>query len=124
MKISEAFPSKYISAADIPAENIRLVMAHVDTTEMEGKSKLILYFHGAKKGLVLNKTNASNIAEAYGDDTDDWAGKELILFTTWVDYQGKSVEAVRVRAPQPKDNRQTKKPALTADAPLNDDIPF
>lgn len=125
MKVSEAFPSKYISAADIPAENIRLVMAHTDPTEMEGKSKIVLFFQGAKKGLVLNKTNASNIAEAYGDDTDDWAGKEIILFTTWVDYQGKSVEAVRVRAPQAKDNRPAPKTASPAPAKeLSDDIPF
>jgi hypothetical protein len=122
MKISEAFPSKYISAADVPEENIRLVMAHTESEEMEGKPKLILYFQGAKKGLVLNKTNAKNIADEYGDDTMDWQGKEIILFTTWVDFQGKSVEAVRVRVPQPKDNKP--KAQVTTDAPLNDKIPF
>jgi hypothetical protein len=122
MKVSEAFPSKYISAADIPEENIRLVMSHVVTETMEDKQKLILYFQGAKKGLVLNKTNAKNIADEYGDDTDDWTGKEVILFTTWVDFQGKSVEAVRVRTPQPKDNKSSA--AKKSDAPLNDTIPF
>ena len=123
MKVSEAFPSKYISAADIPEDNIRLVMSHVVSEMMEDKPKLILYFQGAKKGLVLNKTNAKNIADAHGDDTDDWAGKEVILFTTWVDFQGKSVEAVRVRVPQPKDKKPAPK-AATSDAALDDAIPF
>lgn len=120
MKVSEAFPSKYISAADIPEDNIRLVMSHVVAETMEDKQKMILYFQGAKKGLVLNKTNAKNIADEYGDDTDDWAGKEVILFTTWVDFQGKSVEAVRVRTPQLKDN----KPAAKKSGVLNDEIGF
>ena len=126
MKVSEAFPSKYLSANDIPEDNIRLIMDHVETTELEGKQKLVLFFKRAKKGMILNKTNASNIAAAYGDDTDDWLEKELVLFTTWVDYQGKSVEAIRVRAPTVKDNaRQSPQaPPPKQRGDMDDEIPF
>lgn len=132
MKVSEAFPSKYISASDVPEDNIRLVMDHVETTELEGKQKMVLFFERAKKGMILNKTNASNIAAAYGDDTDDWKGQDLVLFTTWVDYQGKSVEAVRVRAPTTKDNAKTSHQAPPPPPPkataqrgdMDDEIPF
>ncbi len=131
MKVSEAFPSKYLSANDIPEDNIRLVMDRVETTELENKQKMVLFFQRAKKGMILNKTNASNIAAAYGDDTDDWVGKELILFTTWVDYQGKSVEAIRVRAPAAKDNAKLAQASSSAPvaprrsgADMDDDIPF
>lgn len=123
MKVSEAFPSKYLSASDIPAENITLRMSNVETTEMEGKTKLVLSFERAKKSMILNKTNASNIAAAYGDDTDEWIGQEVVLFTTWVDYQGKSVEAVRVRAPQPKDKQRGPAPSQQARATVTKDDP-
>ena len=128
MKVSDAFPSKYLSAADI-TDSITVTMSHTETTELEGKKKLVLFFKGAKKALMLNKTNASNIAKAYGDETEDWTGKPLVLFTAWVDYKGESVEAVRVRAPQPKDNpRQPQTPPkrmAEADAgAMDDEIPF
>jgi hypothetical protein len=111
MRVSEEFPSKYLSASDLNGESMTLTIDHVETTELEGKRKMVLFFRRAKKGMVLNKTNAGNIAAAYGDETDDWQGKELVLFPAWVDYQGKSVEAVRVRAPTAKD----RKPAERAD---------
>jgi hypothetical protein len=103
MRVSEEFPSKYLSASDLNGQSVTLVIDHLETTELEGKRKMVLFFRKAKKGMVLNKTNAGNIAAAYGDETDDWHGKELVLFPAWVDYQGKSVEAVRVRAPTAKD---------------------
>lgn len=118
MLVSEAFPSKYLAAADIPEDNLRVIMGHVEPIEMkennQTKKKLCLFFQGMDKGIVLNKTNATNIAAAYGDDTDGWMGRELILFTTWVDFQGKSVEAIRVRAPQPKDQRRAPPPQVSA----------
>jgi hypothetical protein len=127
MKVSEAFPSKFISAADLQDRNHRLVMKHVEMDKIGDDRKPILYFRGKEKGLVLNKTNANSIASAYGDDMDDWMGKEIILFPTMTDYQGKQVEAVRVRAPQPKDgpspSAQQRQPAQSDDF-HDDPIPF
>lgn len=106
MKISAAFPSEYLKAADLQEQNVRVVMSHVEIKEVGDDRKPILYFQGKEKGLVLNKTNANNIALVYGDDTDEWTGKELVLFPTMVDYQGRSVDAIRVRAPSNKDRGQ------------------
>ena len=136
MLVTEAFPSKYLSATDIPAENIKLVMSHVETTELEGKQKLVLFFHKAKKGLMLNKTNATNIATAYGNDTDDWSGKEIVLFEAMVDFQGKTVAAIRVRQPRAQDRAPPSRPPVEErhdernpppigrSQALDDDIPF
>ena len=129
MKVSEAFPSKWIAAADLENKNVRLTIARVEMDTVGDDTKPIVYFTKAKKGLVLNKTNSKSIAEAYGDEMDNWAGCELILFPILTDYQGKQVEAIRVRAPQPKDNprpqqAQQAQPMRTA-AVLDDaDIPF
>jgi hypothetical protein len=51
--------------------------------------------------LVCNKTNANRIAHAFGTNTDNWIGQEITLFTDLVDFQGKAVEAIRVRAKKP-----------------------
>lgn len=104
MKVSEAFPSKYLSAADLNDSNLRLTMKHVELEKIGDDTKPVLYFRGQTKGLALNKTNSKAIAEVYGDEMDDWNGQELILFPVVTDFQGKPVDAIRVRAPQPKDN--------------------
>ena len=138
VSISESFPSKYVKAADLKGQNVIVVIGQV-TFERIGTNdkddKPVLYFQGKSKGMVLNKTNATNIAHLYGDDTDDWAGREIVLFTAMVDYQGKTVEAIRVRGVRASDKSKgglAPKPA----APLpqqhepppvddmNDSIPF
>jgi hypothetical protein len=103
MRISAAFPSDYLKAADLDGRNVKVSMSHVEMKDIGGDHKPILFFIGKEKGLVLNKTNANNIALAYGDDTDDWNGKEIVLFEAMVDFQGKTVPSIRVRAPTAKD---------------------
>ena len=136
MKASEAFPSKWIAAADLSDKNVRLTISHVEMEDIGDDRKPVIYFQNAKKGLVCNKTNSKSIVAAYGDEMDDWAGCELILFPIMTEYQGTQVPAVRVRAPQPKDNKPVMTPSHpparkiggTGDAAINDDmgdeIPF
>jgi hypothetical protein len=107
MKASDAFPSKYIAAADLQDNEVTVKITHVTTEEIGNKQKFICYFAGKKKGLVLNKTNWNSIVRITGmDDSDDWTGLEICLFPTMVDFQGDSVPAVRVKPPR-------KQPAAT-----------
>src|SRR3990167_20706 len=132
MRISNAFPSDYLKAADLDGRNVKVIMTHVEMRDIGGDHKPILFFQGKEKGMVLNKTNANNIAAAYGDDTDEWTGRELILFEAQVDFQGKTVAAIRVRQPTAKDRAASshqapppRRPASENPAdPLSDDIPF
>lgn len=117
MRISEAFPSKYISAADLQGKPARVIMGDIQMEKVGDDTKPVLYFEGKEKGLVLNKTNANAIAYAYGDDTVDWRGGEVELFTVMTDFQGKPVEAVRVRIPP-------RRPAPPANARGNVEKPF
>lgn len=100
MRIDSAFPSTYLKAADLQGRNVSVVMDHVKMEDIGGDHKPILYFRGKEKGLVLNKTNSNNISIAYGYETDEWTGKAIELFPTMVDFQGKSVEAIRCRPPR------------------------
>jgi arabinogalactan endo-1,4-beta-galactosidase len=97
--INEAFPSNYIKAADLKGRQVSVKMDRAEYEMIGQDKKLILYFVGKEKGMVLNKTNASNIAAVYGDDTDEWRDQEIILFEAMVDFQGKTVPAIRVKGP-------------------------
>lgn len=126
MNVNEAFPSNYIKAADLQGRQVLVKMDRAEYEMIGNDKKLILFFEGKEKGMVLNKTNANNIAAIYGDDTDDWKGAEIVLFEAMVDFQGKTVPAIRVRAPQKKPVQQ-RKPAMANAGPrddMDDEIPF
>jgi len=105
MKMSDMFPSKYLRAADIPAgREVPLTIASLDMTAIEGEDELkpCLYFRGAKKGLILNKTNGTILAEGFGDDTDRWPGRVVAVYATTTQFGGKMVPCVRLRIPAPQ----------------------
>lgn len=108
MKMSEEFPSKYLKAADLQGREVRVTMQNVEREKIGDDTKPVLYFKGKDKGVVLNKTNAGTISDAYGDDSEDWFDQPLILFSVMVDFQGKVGPAIRCRVPTAKDNRQAK----------------
>jgi len=137
MKVSAAFPSKWLKAEDVGDRTIPVTMADVRQEEVGDDFKMVLYVEGQTKGLVLNKTNANFIKGLYGDDTDDWIGERVQLYTTIVNFQGKSTNSIRVReAPAAKGKSKGKSNGFTEDNPppideapawadeLNDEIPL
>jgi len=101
MKIGTAFPSKYLKSDDLQGKEVKVEIDRCVTEDVtgDGEEKLIVYFRGKKKGLVLNKTNATKIAATYGDETDGWDGKPVILYPDTTQYQGRMVDCIRVRVP-------------------------
>jgi len=99
MNINEAFPSQWLSAADLQGREILTTMADVRMEEVGGDPKMVLYFQGAQKGLVLNKTNANNISDVYGPETGAWFGQQIIVYPTTTDFQGRTVACIRVKRP-------------------------
>lgn len=135
MRIDAAFPSTYLKAADLQGRNVTVIISHVRMEDVGDDHKPVLYFQGKEKGLALNKTNSNNISVLYGYETDDWTGKPIELFEAQVDYQGKSVPAIRVRAPRGGTNGHAARPAAPPPAShtppqyqtnndLDDSIPF
>lgn len=109
MKLNEAFPSKYVQSSDIKGRTVQVIIADYKMEELGDERKLILYFQHATKGMVLNKTNASEIAEHYSDDLDSWIGRTIELFVARVDFQGKKVDGLRVRIPQTSNGQSAQK---------------
>jgi hypothetical protein len=85
------------------------------------QKKPVLYFKKIQRGLVLNRTNSNTIAKAYGDDTTNWPGKPVELFSTQVQFKSEMVDAIRVRIP--KAEQPAAEAAPMADDELNDEIP-
>lgn len=123
MNINEAFPSNYLKATDIKGREPVVTISNWKVEKMGEDDKLVIYFEGKEKGVVLNKTNATNIATMYGPETDNWIGKRIKLVTAWVDFQGRSMEAIRIRPPdaeaQPKPDDRNPPPADP-----DDEVPF
>jgi hypothetical protein len=118
MNVNEVFPSNYLKAADLQGREIPVMIDRVEMESFGQDQKAIVYFRNKQKGVVLNKTNAMNIAGAYGDDTDGWVNQPVVLFSVWTDFQGKSVQAIRIRpgtmaqAPSPRQHPQTTPPPV------------
>ena len=107
MKVSAAFPSKYLKADDLEDRDWTVTIKNVvieDIGQGEQKQeKMIIYFSELDKGLVANKTNATVIEKLYGDETDGWKGKAITLWPNHdVEFKGEIVSAIRVRSKAPK----------------------
>lgn len=101
MKLSQVFPSRYLKGDDVEGETIvvikELVFDKMKDEDGKEEEKPVLLFKGVEKGLVLNKTNATRIAEQHGDETDNWTGKRITLTTESVTAFGKTQWAIRVK---------------------------
>lgn len=105
--VSEIFPSKYLEAADLDGKEFCVVIESVEERHQgdgkDGKKfvKPLVKFRKAKKGLVLNKTNAKIIRDrlCYGNEMQDWVGKPITLYPTTCNAFGeKDTPCIRVRA--------------------------
>ena len=116
MKLSEMLPSKYIKQGDIDGPTLvtikKLTTADVSQNQT-GDMKWVVVFAELDKPMVLNSTNLKRIAKAHGDDSDDWIGKQMVLYVDEdVEFGGEVVGGLRLRAPKKTTDA---KPKPTAD---------
>lgn len=134
MNVNEQFPSLYLKSTDLAGQMVKVQISDVKNEEIGTDRKMIMYFVGKQKGMVLNKTNAKTLAEQFGDETDNWIGAQIEVFAMKVDFQGRMVDGLRVRVPpQPRKTAPATAPvgntravaAQSAAAEIMDDeIPF
>jgi hypothetical protein len=106
MKLSDMFPRKYASGADLNGHSPTLIISHIEKESMSpqpGKTpelKFVIYFDKASKGIILSRTLAEQIAAIVKeDDTDKWIGKKITLFAQPMKVAGKDRIAIRAKAP-------------------------
>jgi hypothetical protein len=127
MDILECYPSEYLRAADLKGATPAVTIQTVEKMEVGSsrEEKPVLFFEGKGKGLILNKTNSTAIAEMFGRDTENWIGEKVVLFETSVAFQGKVVPAIRIRpAPRGRAAEVAMAAQATTAEIIDDDIPF
>jgi hypothetical protein len=113
MKTEDVFPSRFLKAADIGNGERMFTISNVAVEEVGDDQKPVARFNGEKKGLVLNRTNWDRMVHIAGsDNSDDWTGLRVALYTELVSFGGKSGPAIRVRA-----TRAPQKPKVQSDDP-------
>lgn len=131
MDVNSVFGGDSLKAADLQGKEPTVTIESVEEKKFDNGNKLVVRFRGTKKCLVCNKTNAKRIAFMHGNETDQWVGKTITLYVDFVEFQGETVQAIRVKPPQPQP-QQTAAPARPAPhqqhqpegVPFDDDVPF
>jgi hypothetical protein len=106
-KLNDAFPSKYLTAADIEESgDLDCTIKNVELVTLgqgaEKDTKLLIHLKGMEKGFVCNKTNATTIQKVLGsDDTDDWIGGRITLKAMEVQFGKDMVMSIRVGLRKP-----------------------
>lgn len=114
----DLYGSKYFSVADLHGERPRRKIGKVEPAELKDKDgstkrKYICFFEGEDKPLVLNKTNATKLAQALGKDRSKWIGVSVELYAEMTSLGKEGVRLLPLR-PASKPDQQ----------PLDDLIPF
>jgi len=102
MKISK-FVSNYIKSADLKKPQT-VTISTVEVEKFEPKDrpaeeKLVLYTVELDQGVVLCKAAILQLEELFGDETDGWLGKKVVIFCDPnIMFGGKRVGGIRFKA--------------------------
>lgn len=97
------FDYRFLSGDELEKETIVTIerTATEETFNPSSNSKekvLAIYFKGAKKGVILNKTNSKAIAKVTGSIyVEDWVGKKIIIYPKRGRFFGEEMNVVRVK---------------------------
>ena len=107
MKFSEEFGGRYLTAADIrDVEPVVATITNVEREEVgsrdtkEKRVVHVLYTDKFEKGIVFKKMMAKVLADAYGDEMDDWQGQPVELVTQDQEFGGEVYRVIRFRIPK------------------------
>jgi hypothetical protein len=102
MDIRSAFTGKYLAAADIPAgREVTVTIEAVSMVDVEleaggVQSRALVAMRNAKKGWLLNRTNAELISAMFSYETAAWAGKRVTISRAKVKFGRDTVDGIRV----------------------------
>ncbi len=120
MNKADIFPSKYLSAADVPEEGMVLTIKEITVERMQdGAEKPIASFvEKGVKDLIINVTKWNTLAKLYGDESDDWHGKKIAVRPGEVKFKGELVACIDVSSRKPGELKPTNGKRPTAKGTL------
>lgn len=94
--INQLFPSRYLSSDDLRGDLTVTISGVKQANVGDGEEKPCLVLSGSKD-MILNQTNAKQIANLHGNDIDKWVGCTITLFVEDVMFKGRTTKGIRVR---------------------------
>ncbi|HEX8010995.1 MAG TPA: hypothetical protein VF814_08680 [Casimicrobiaceae bacterium] len=98
----DLYPSRFLTAASLEGKTLQVRITDITQEEIGQPPQLkrILSYttkNGEAKEMVLNKTNAARLAQAFGKKVIGWRGRVITIYTEYVPLGGKVVPGLRVR---------------------------
>jgi hypothetical protein len=94
------FDYRFISAEELEKNTVVTIEDIINDEAFNGREKetvTVLKFKGARKGMILNKTNAKTISQVLKSPyVEDWLGKQITLTVRDVSAFGTTTKAIRV----------------------------
>lgn len=110
MNKADIFPSKYLSAGDLPDEGMTLTIKEITIERMQdGAEKPIASFaERGVKDMIINVTKWNTLAKLYGDESDDWHGKKIAVRPGEVKFKGEMVACIDISSRKPGETAKPK----------------
>lgn len=109
MKASDFLGGDFIKGEDVKDGPKKVTITGVEVAKFEKNGKterklqIVVDDAGESKKVTLNTTNLTTIQDAYGNETDEWEGKKVVLyFDPSVTYGGKRIGGLRIKVPGQK----------------------
>jgi len=124
-KVSDMIVSKFLRKEDFDEDRVMTIKT-VKLEDMpgdDGQQKWVLYFREEAKGMALNVTTIRVLEKAFGDDSDNWVGKRVMVYVDPnVSFGGRVVGGLRLRPP--KQAAASPPPKQEVEEEFSDEIPF
>ncbi len=105
-KLSKMFPKRYATAEDITQPVVVTIKAVTQEVvyspwDKAKVKKWALCFQETPRKIILGRKLAYEIAEALdSDETDDWIGQRIVLYSEPIAVAGKQRRTIRARKPE------------------------
>ena len=101
--------TNYIGAHDLqPGQELIVTIESIsreNVKNQDGKEEqcVVMRIKGAKKPMILNKTNMRIITKLFGTPyIEDWSGRKVIIYAAKVRAFGEMIEALRIKNQLPQ----------------------
>jgi len=129
MNLSDAYSGNWLKAEHLQGRDWTLTISEVVGKHKfdDGSEQIVIAFAETERSLGLNWTNASTVADLYGDTDleETWKGKKIVVYPTTTDFGKKrNIPCIRIRAFDPTRAAQVaaeRAAAPPAPAPQQDD---
>src|SRR5262249_50851286 len=112
----DLYGSRFLAATDVK-NPVTATIERIDQEQFTRpgeptRTKAIIYVKGGKKGIVINKTNASMLAAAFGKNFAAWPNRKITIRSEPTRFGGKLTTGLRLYPVTNSDDRSESGPPV------------